>query len=33
MIKIPLQYNEPYDEPLRTQNILINDYNVIKYGN
>ena len=33
IIKIPLQYNEPYEEPLRSQAILVNDYNKIKYGN
>jgi len=32
MIKIPLQYNEPFEEPLRTQAILVNDFNKIKYG-
>ena len=32
LIKIPLQYNEPYNEQLRTQNILITPYNKIKYG-
>jgi hypothetical protein len=32
MIKIPLQFNEPYDEQLRTQDILITPYNKVKYG-
>ena len=32
IIKIPLQYNEPFEEPLRTQAILVNDFNKIKYG-
>jgi len=31
MINIPLQFNAPYDEQLRTQPILITDYNKIKY--
>ena len=32
MIKIPLQMNVPYDEQLRSQEILITDYNKIKYS-
>ena len=32
LIKIPLQFNEPYNEQLRTQDILITPYNRIKYG-
>ena len=32
IIKVPLQYNEPFEEPLRTQAILVNDFNKIKYG-
>ena len=32
LIKIPLQFNEPYHEQLRTQDILITPYNRIKYG-
>jgi hypothetical protein len=32
MIKIPLQYNEPYNEQLRSQDILVTPYNKIKYG-
>jgi len=32
MIKIPLQFNEPYDEQLRSQDILITPYNKVKYG-
>jgi hypothetical protein len=32
MIKIPLQMNEPYDEQLRSQEILITPYNRIKYS-
>ena len=32
MIKIPLQYNYPYNEQLRTQDILITPYNKVKYG-
>jgi len=31
LIKIPLQYNDPYNEQLRTQDILITPYNKIKY--
>ena len=34
MIKIPLQMNYPNDnEQLRSQKILVTDYNKIKYGN
>ena len=33
MIKIPLQFNYPYDEQLRTQDVLITPYNKVKYGN
>ena len=33
MITIPLQINDPYNENLRTQKVLITDYNKIKYGN
>ena len=33
LIKIPLQMNEPYNEQLRSQEILITPYNKIKYGN
>lgn len=33
LLQIPLQSNDPYNEPLRTQDILITDYNKIKYGN
>jgi Ca2+/Na+ antiporter len=32
LIQVPLQYNEPYEEPLRTQDILITPYNKVKYG-
>ena len=32
MIKIPLQFNEPYNEQLRSQDILVTPYNKIKYG-
>jgi hypothetical protein len=32
LIDIPLQYNEPYNEQLRSQEILITPYNQIKYG-
>jgi hypothetical protein len=32
IIKIPLQMNVPYDEQLRSQEILITDYNKIKYS-
>ena len=32
LIKIPLQMNEPYNEPLRSQDILITPYNRIKYS-
>ena len=31
LIKIPLQFNEPYNEQLRSQEILITPYNRIKY--
>ena len=31
LIKIPLQLNEPNNEPLRSQEILITPYNQIKY--
>ena len=33
MIKIPLQYNYPYSDQLRSQDILITPYNKVKYGN
>ena len=33
MINIPLQFNYPYDEQLRSQNILVTPYNKVKYGN
>ena len=33
MIKVPLQYNYPYNEQLRSQDILITPYNIVKYGN
>lgn len=32
MIKIPLQMNEPFEEQLRSQEILITPYNRIKYS-
>ena len=32
IIKIPLQMNEPYDEQLRSQEVMITPYNRIKYG-
>lgn len=32
IIKIPLQMNEPYNEQLRSQEILITPYNRIKYN-
>jgi len=32
LIKIPLQYNDPYNEQLRTQEVLITPYNRIKYS-
>jgi len=32
LIKIPLQYNEPHNEQLRTQEVLITPYNRIKYS-
>ena len=32
LIKVPLQYNVPYNEQLRSQNILITPYNRIKYS-
>ena len=33
LIKIPLQFNEPYTDQLRSQDILITPYNKVKYGN
>lgn len=33
MIKIPLQFNYPYDEQLRSQDVLITPYNKVKFGN
>lgn len=33
LINIPLQYNYPYNEQLRTQQVLVTPYNKIKYGN
>jgi hypothetical protein len=33
LIKIPLQMNDPYNEQLRSQEILITPYNTIKYKN
>jgi len=32
IIKIPLQFNEPYDEQLRSQEIMITPYNRVKYN-
>ena len=32
MIKIPLQINEPFNEQLRSQDILVTPYNKVKYG-
>ena len=32
LIKIPLQFNEPYTDQLRSQDILITPYNKVKYG-
>jgi hypothetical protein len=32
MLQIPLQFNEPYNEQLRSQEILITPYNCVKYG-
>jgi hypothetical protein len=32
LIKIPLQFNDPNQEQLRTQEILITPYNKVKYG-
>ena len=32
LIKIPLQMNEPYNEQLRTQEVLITPYNRVKYN-
>ena len=32
LIRIPLQFNAPFDEQLRSQEILITDYNRIKYS-
>jgi hypothetical protein len=33
LIRIPLQYNYPYNEQLRSQPVLITPYNKVKYGN
>lgn len=33
LIKIPLQFNDPVNEQLRSQEILITPYNAIKYKN
>ena len=33
MISVPLQYNYPYDEQLRSYNTLVTPYNKIKFGN
>ena len=33
LINIPLQFNYPYDEQLRSQPVLITPYNKVKYGN
>ena len=33
LIKIPLQMNEPYNEQLRSQDVLITPYNRVKYSN
>jgi len=32
LLKIPLQFNEPYNEQLRSQEVLITPYNRIKYN-
>jgi len=32
MISVPLQYNYPYDEQLRSSNILVTPYNKVKFG-
>jgi hypothetical protein len=32
LLQIPLQFNYPYNEQLRSQDILITPYNKIKYG-
>jgi hypothetical protein len=32
MIKVPLQYNYPYNEAVRSLNVLVTPYNKIKYG-
>jgi hypothetical protein len=32
LISVPLQYNYPYDETLRAQDILITPYNKVKFG-
>jgi hypothetical protein len=31
MMNIPLQYNYPYNEQLRSQNVLVTPYNNVKY--
>jgi hypothetical protein len=33
LIKIPLQFNDPVNEQLRSQEVLITPYNAIKYKN
>ena len=32
LIKVPLQFNTPYNEQLRSQDILITPYNKVKYS-
>ena len=32
LINIPLQTNVPFDEPLRSQSVLVTPYNQIKYS-
>ena len=32
LLKIPLQFNEPFNEQLRTQEVLITPYNRVKYN-
>jgi len=33
MISVPLQFNVPYNEQLRSNDILVTPYNKVKYGN
>jgi hypothetical protein len=32
LLQLPLQVNNPYGEPLRTQEIMVTPYNCVKYN-